>query len=272
MNKLPLIYIVGVGRSGTSMLMTLLNGHSQIAFTPETHFLRYYLGTADIQRAIEARGSRYFEQALEEDRYFQRLGISTKELLESYHTGVRPFDLVSVYRELLVRYRDRYTKHWIGDKDPRYLDYLPRIAQLFPEAYVIHIYRDPREIVLSKMKADWSAHRPYWLNAMISQLQMQQGRRRARRLFPARYYELAYEELVNEPAGSMAKLLAFLGLEFEPEMLNLEKSARELVDPSEMQWKDNTFRPVLPGNTQKWREQLSDQQVADVLAYIKSLK
>ncbi|RMF01075.1 MAG: sulfotransferase, partial [Bacteroidetes bacterium] len=220
--KLPLIYIVGVGRSGTSMLMTLLNGHSQIAFTPETHFLRYYLGTADIQADLEQKGSRHFEQVLAADRYFQRLGISAVDLLEPYHQGERAFDLVQVYSDVLQLYLARRGKTFIGDKDPRYLDYLPRIAKLFPQAYIIHIYRDPREIVLSKMKADWSAHRPYWLNAMISQLQMQEGRRRAQALFPERYYELAYEDLVQDPEASLGRLLANFKLDFEPTMLNLK--------------------------------------------------
>ncbi|RME94264.1 MAG: hypothetical protein D6772_14905, partial [Bacteroidetes bacterium] len=43
--------------------------------------------------------------------------------------------------------------------------------------------------------------------------------------------------------------------------LNLKESAQELVDATEMQWKDNTFRPVQPGNTQKWRQQLKARQV-----------
>ena len=259
--KMPLVYIVGVGRSGTSMLMTLLNGHSKIAFTPETHFLRYYLGTAAIQADIQRQGVAAFQQALEADSYFQRLNISAAELLQPYNEGKRTFDLVEIYGELLQRYLARKEKQIIGDKDPRYLDYLDRIADIFPQAKIIHIYRDPRDVVLSKTKADWSAHRPYWLNAMISQVQMQEGRKRAQELFGDNYHELSYEELVTVPEATLTHLLAFLGLEFEPEMLNLERSAQELVDSSEMQWKGNTFRPMLKENTQKWRKALSPRQI-----------
>ncbi len=258
--QLPLIYIVGVGRSGTSMLMTLLNGHSKIAFTPETHFLRYYLGTAEIQAGIEQRGALAFQQLLETDSYFQRLNIPAEELLQPYLLGQAPFDLVRVYQQVLQQYLDRKGKQTIGDKDPRYLDYLDRIAALFPQAKIIHIYRDPRDVVLSKTKADWSAHRPYWLNAMISQIQIQEGRKRGQALFGEQYYELAYEELVTKPEQTLTKLLTFLGLSFEPEMLHLEQSAQELVDSSEIQWKGNTFRPMLKENTQKWRTALRAEQ------------
>ena len=37
------IFIVGVGRSGTSLLQAMLNAHSKITFTPETHFIKSYL-------------------------------------------------------------------------------------------------------------------------------------------------------------------------------------------------------------------------------------
>ncbi|MEL6973326.1 MAG: sulfotransferase, partial [Bacteroidota bacterium] len=181
--ELPLVYIVGVGRSGTSMLMTLLNGHSQIAFTPETHFLRYYLGTAEIQANIEQEGAAAFQQTLEADSYFQRLNLSAAELLQAYVAEDRDFDLVEIYEDILRQYLNRKGKQIIGDKDPRYLDYLDRIAATFPQAKIIHIYRDPRDVVLSKTKAGWSAHRPYWLNAMISQIQMEEGRKRGQVLF-----------------------------------------------------------------------------------------
>jgi hypothetical protein len=255
MNK-PVIYIVGVGRSGTSMLMTLLNGHSAIAFTPETHFLRYYMGTAEQQQELEAKGPEHFQTVLSSDSYFQRLKIPADEVLRPYLKGDKPFKLDELYRQLLATYLHRKNKRIIGDKDPRYLDYLEVIARIYPQAQIIHIHRDPRDVVLSKTKADWSAHRPFWVNAMISQVQMKEGRQAAKAIFGDNYYELAYEDLVVNPQGALSKLLKFLGLEFEESMLDLSRSAHELVDESEMQWKDNTFKPMLKSNTEKWRQQL----------------
>ncbi|MEM8908791.1 MAG: sulfotransferase [Bacteroidota bacterium] len=255
------LYIIGVGRSGTSMLMTLLNGHSQIAFTPETHFLRFYFGTAHIQQQYEAQGPRAFQQTLEKDVYFKRLKLSAAQLLEPYLNEERPFDLSNFYLHLLGQYLQRKGKTFIGDKDPRYIDYLPIVKQVCPQAKIIHIYRDPRDIMLSKMKADWAAHRPYWLNAMISQIQMKNGRKAAQELFGDQYYELAYETLLSNPEASLSRLLNFLGLSFEPAMLDLTQSAKELVDESELQWKDNTFKPLMNTNSQKWLTKLSPKQI-----------
>ncbi|MEM9821557.1 MAG: sulfotransferase [Bacteroidota bacterium] len=260
----PIVYIIGVGRSGTSMLMTLLNGHSEIAFTPETHFLRFYLGNVQVKQKYEALGPKAFQSLLEKDDYFKRLDCSAEALLSPYVSGKRPLDLSEVYLHLLSQYRQRKGKTWIGDKDPRYIDYLPMVKKVCPEARIIHIYRDPREMVLSKMKADWAAHRPYWLNAMISQIQMKSGRQTARQLFGDNYYELAYESLTQAPAQSLTNLLQFMGLDFEPEMLDLSKSAKELVDQSELQWKDNTFKPVMATNTRKWEQQLSAKQIRSI--------
>ncbi|MEO1408963.1 MAG: sulfotransferase [Bacteroidota bacterium] len=254
------VYIVGVGRSGTSLLMTLLNGHSQIAFTPETHFLRFYLGSEAIRQQWEKRGPAVFQKALENDSYFQRLKISAANLLAAYQAP-GTFDLHEVYRDLLRRYLRRKGKQMIGDKDPRYIDYLEVLQQIYPQAKIIHIYRDPRDVTLSKMKAAWSAHRPYWMNAIISQMQITRGRDLGPQLFGDQYYELSYESLVTQPETTLTQLLAFLGYDYEASMLDLRASAEELVDPSEWQWKDNTFKPLLAENLEKWRRKLSPFQV-----------
>lgn len=239
----------------------MLNGHSQIAFTPETHFLRFYLGTAAIQQQIEHRGAAHFTQLLANDPYFLRLKIPVEELLHPYVEQEKDFNMVAVYRELLERYRQGKGKPLIGDKDPRYIDYLPIINKIYPGARIIHIFRDPRDMVLSKTKADWSSHRPYWLNALISQMQMKQGRIMARRLFGSHYYELAYEDLITQPEATLTPLLQWLGLDYEPAMLELRQSAQELVDDSELQWKDRTFQPLMSRNKEKWRDQLSPFQI-----------
>lgn len=258
------IYIVGVGRSGTSMLMTLLNGHSKIAFTPETHFLRFYMANPGIQAQIEAKGVVNFKAILEEDSYYKRLNISSDLLLKPYLKEGKAFHLDAVYNDILQIYLQCKNKQLIGDKDPRYIDYLEVIERIYPNAKIIHIHRDVRDVVLSKTKADWSAHRPIWMNAIISQVQMKQGRQDAKARFGVNYYELAYENLVSNPTATLTKLLAFLELEFEESMLDLTKSAQELVDQSEMQWKDNTFKPVLQGNTEKWRSQLTPFQIRTI--------
>lgn len=255
------IYIIGVGRSGTSLLMTLLNGHSQITFTPETHFLRFYLGTPKLQQLIEEKGAEAFYETLKQDDYFQRLHIDPEDLLSPYLKKEDFFDLKEVYRDLLKIYQIRKKKKNVGDKDPRYIDYQEVIKEIYPNAKVIHIYRDPRDVMLSKTKADWSAHRPIWMNSIISQMQIEQGRRKAKQLFGSNLHELSYESLITQSAETLTDLLAFLGLDFEEKMFDLRQSAKELVDKNEMQWKDNTFKPLQASNTQKWKKQLSPTQI-----------
>ncbi|MEL6721449.1 MAG: sulfotransferase [Bacteroidota bacterium] len=263
MNK-QIVYIIGVGRSGTSLLMTLLNGHSQITFTPETHFLRFYLGTPSVQKIIEEKGVIAFRETLEKDDYFQRLNIAEEELLEPYLMNDKSFNLKEVYRDLLHIYLGRKGKQFIGDKDPRYIDYQEVIKEMYPKAKVIHIYRDPRDVMLSKTKADWSSHRPIWMNAIISQMQIEQGRSTAKKLFGNNFYELSYESLITQPQETLTKLLSFLSLDFEEKMFDLRQSAKELVDENEMQWKDNTFKPLQASNTQKWKKQFSSTQIRTI--------
>src|SRR5690606_1395939 len=70
-----------------------------------------------------------------------------------------------------------------------------------------------------------------------------------------------YEDLVAQPQTSLRKVTQFLNIPFSEEMLNFGESARKLVDKKEMQWKKETFGPLLTDNTQKWKKQLTAEQI-----------
>jgi c-di-AMP phosphodiesterase-like protein len=70
-----------------------------------------------------------------------------------------------------------------------------------------------------------------------------------------------YEDLVNQPEAELRKLCAFLEIDYDKNMLDFKHSANELIKESEVSWKKETLGPLLKKNTEKWKRELTNQQL-----------
>lgn len=253
------VVICGVGRSGTSLLQSMLNAHPGLCFPPETHVFRRYVAPPATRRRWERLGAAAFEAVLQRDEDFARAGVPARELLRP-ESG-RGLDTARVFRRLLARVAAREGKVRVGDKDPRSLEELAAWKREFPRARIVHVVRDPRDVLLSRTKAAWSAARPWWAHILICREQLRRGRARGRRMFGEAYLEVRYEELLAEPRATLERVCAHVGIDFDEGMLDFGDAARKLVDARELAWKKETLGPLLAGNTEKWRTGLSPFQV-----------
>jgi len=256
-----LVVICGEGRSGTTLLHSKLNAHPDVAFPPETHFFRRYVALSHKRRRLETRGPEAFARVLAQDEDFARAGIGPEQLLAPYLAGNKAFRLDDVYQRLLAQYMVAQGKSRSGDKDPRNIDYLPALQRYFPQAYVLHLIRDPRDVLLSRLKAQWSAHRPYWLHILIYREQRGRGRRLGPHLFGGRYLEIRYEDLITDPEATLRRVCEHINLPYSPAMLDFSDSARQLIDIRELHWKSETMGPLLQDNKEKWRIGLTPSQI-----------
>ena len=253
------VLICGVGRSGTSLLQSMLNAHPELCFPPETHFFRRFVAHHRTRGELERAGVSAFQRQLEGDEYFERAELSAAELLDPERE--RGLDLARVYRRLLRAYTTREGKSRVGDKDPLSIEHLDSLHANFPAAYVLHVVRDPRDVLLSRTKAAWSAGRPWWMHALISREQLRRGRRLGRKLFGARYLEIHYEELIARPEETLRRICEHVAIPYDACMLEFSASAARLVDQRELSWKKETLGPLLSSNSGKWRAELSPFQI-----------
>lgn len=214
------IFIVGVGRSGTSLLQSMLNTHSKMSFIPETHFLRKYVFKSSV--VVDEKNIDSIIETLNNDDDFLRAKIPAIEIVE---IGM---EYVNIYNALLDVYLKREGKEIIGDKDPRNIDFLTQLNTFYPEGKVIHMIRDPRDVVLSRTKADWSKGRSFYLHAYLYITQIQRGRRLGKEKYGCNYKEIFYEDLIGNPAKVLTELCAFLNLDFEVTMLDFSNCIAEL--------------------------------------------
>lgn len=255
------IFLSGVGRSGTSLLHSMLNAHPLISFTPETHFLRRYVTSGSIRRKLESDGPEAFRTRLELDDDFARAGVLASCLLGPFLDKTTPFDLKSVYDRFLTLYAEQEQKQFVGEKDPKFIEQISELHDLYPHAKIIHIVRDPRDVLLSRMKARWSAGRPWWTHPLIYDAQFHRGRQFGKRLFGENYIEVRYEDLITRPGSVLEGVCGLIGISFESCMLDFSQSATKLVAENELSWKRETLGGLLSNNMDKWRQELSAFQI-----------
>lgn len=253
------VVICGVGRSGTSLLQSMLNAHPALCFPPETHFFRRYVADERTRRRFERLGPAALQAALEADAEFARCKLDPRALLQP-ETG-RGLNTARVFVRLLRSVAQRADKSRIGDKDPRSLDHLDSWKREFPAARVVHVIRDPRDVLLSRTKAAWSADRPWWAHIMICKEQLRRGRIVGQRAFGEAYLEVRYERLIADPDSALRRICEHIHLPFDRRMLEFGESAKELVADRELDWKRETLGPLLSNNTEKWRAGLTPFQV-----------
>ncbi len=250
------IFIVGVGRSGTTLLQSMINAHPEITITPETHFIRLFIGKPGIEKHIRSGKVVAMMQA---DPSLNRVEYA-RDVLAGHPIKSRQ-DLITYYKKILQIHAEQKQLNRIGEKDPKVIEYLRTLKEIFPDAKVIHVMRDPRDVSLSRTKADWSSNRPFITQPLTHQLQITLGRRIGPELFGDNYYEIRYEHLVSDTQAELKKICSFIEVPFNPEMMNYAQKANEVVKGKELAWKENVFKPVMRDNVNKWKKALSKRQV-----------
>ena len=246
-----LFFIVGVGRSGTSLLQSILTSHSQIAIPPETGFVRKNIFSWEKNKSLN------FDKYTEINPKLARV----EELFDDRQTKEYKTD-VYFYTAFLKKYVANNNKSLTGDKDPRLIEFIDAASAIFPEARFIHLIRDPRDVLLSKKKAAWSKGKPSWYHTFANYVQLKMGEWQGKQLDNGRYLVMTYEDILGSPEATISKVCNFLNVNFESTMLSFQDKAKELVSEEEKQWKKETMGPLLKNNTGKWKGKLTVKEVA----------
>jgi Sulfotransferase family len=248
----PFVFVVGCGRSGTTVLRTVLDSHPDLAVSHEGRFV-YPLSR---RRARYERPEGFDVDALAGDLLADRavrtnLGMDGDDLRVALG-GAPVADYPDAVRRIFAYYAARAGKGRYGDKMPAYVLHMPVLAELFPEARFVHIIRDGRDVALSSMAIEGNRLGALDL-ALNWKARVGTGRADGRTLGPHRYHEVRYEHLVAEPGAEVATLCEFLDLDVDPAMLRFSEQRagipeKVLVNPRHARLAE----PLSPG-TRSWR-------------------
>ena len=249
------LFLVGMPRSGTKLLRTIINNHSAISILEvETEFLPYWALHWDRFGDLSKwRNFLLFYGRVQNSPYvvLHRSEVGPPIEAKTWYESCRDFSAAGVF-EALVRHDAGVPFGadviW-GDKSPSYVRSLPLLKQLYPQARVVHITRDVRDYCLSLNKAlakDMSRAAQRWADDIKS------AQRTGQRLGHD-YLEVRYEDLIADPSSVAGRICAFVGREFQPTMTTLAKPAEQPFEA--LGGAGSGLRIILGDNTNKWRSE-----------------
>ena len=194
------IFVVGCQRSGTTMLRLILDSHSQISCGPETRFL------ADLERIVGSDWKRLSLYGFSQEEWLRRIA--------GFFDGIQSDYAAS-----------RGKRRW-ADKTPLYALSLAFITRVFPDAQIVHVIRDGRDVAVSHRKR--FGYRSSVKSAVKWPHYIAAAREVGRHLPPDRYYELRYEDVVSKTEETLRSLFLFLDEPWEDAVLAYESHTHDV--------------------------------------------
>lgn len=215
------LFIVGMPRSGSTLVEQILSAHSRVQATSELPFIE------NMARTLDRQGG-----------YAQ---ILPKLAAEQCRQGAAAY--LEQVRPLLSGQPDFFTDKW-----PNNFWYIGLIRALFPGARIVNVMRDPLDNAMGVYKQffshgnehsfrlEWIAE--YW-EIYLSVMEHWEA------VFPGETLQFSYEKLVEDPEAAIRRLLDYCGLEFEEQVLQFHEAERPVMTPSGQQVRQPIYQSAV---------------------------
>jgi hypothetical protein len=251
----PPLLILGVRRSGTTLLRVMLDRHSQLAVPDESYFVPQ-LADRHLRR-VDADA---FLDDLRRLKTLAEWGVRLDKVRARVHDGM---PIGAAIGTVYAVYADEQGKPRWGDKTPMYMQNLRLLERLFPDARFVHLVRDGRDAAVSFLAMPRGIVTETWMNPRSSADFACQWRTEvvaARRLgsrVGSRYLEVRYEDLVADVESGLRRICGFAGLDYEPAMADYAGTVDVSAKPHQQRLAQPPTRDV-----RDWRSEMSGGDIA----------
>jgi hypothetical protein len=265
-SKAP-VFVLGCGRSGTKLLYhTLLSAGGFAVYHAESNAFNL-LGLCFGNLARRENRRALMDHWLR-SKLFYRSGLTREEiepriLEECRNTG----DFLRILMETIAHKQG--VERW-AECTPLHLLYLPLVKKLFPDALIIHILRDGRDVTVSLQRIGWIKPLPWdkkrslLAPAIFWRWIVGKGRKYGRSM-GGDYMEVHYEEVVQKPRETLARLSAFIDHDLDYDRIQ-QNAQGTLRDPN------SSFRgdgqEIESNPVGRWKSVLSPAEIAQVESVI----
>lgn len=256
------VFIVGAPRSGTTLLQYMLRSHTALSLpTGESHFF------IPLYRNASQYGD--LSQVDNVRRVLQAMETQSAEFLHTDLHGLK-FDIERLTHEFAAE--DRHSirdiisglfeknaagegkPRW-GDKTPYYVLHISKLLEWWPDAQIIHIIRDGRDVALSMFtrRHDFRVYNTYHAAKLWEQY-VETGHTLGQDVPDGQYLELRYEDILSDQKTALLTICTFLGETYSDDLLEYTKSGEAGKTPL-------LQKAVQRNNRNKWKSKMSSWQI-----------
>jgi sulfotransferase family protein len=255
------VFVVGCGRSGTTLLRLMLDAHPDLAIPPESHFLSRFGHAVDRYRAP---GGGVDPERLAGDilrtKNFAAWGVPEYDVRSRVRSLSSPASFADVIDAVYTAYAEpRGASRW-GDKTPRYVMDIPLFDRLIPGSRFVHIVRDGRDVAMSLRSVRFGPNDPMGAAGFWAR-RVRAGRRDGGRLGAGRYAETRYEALIADPERELRAICGVLDLPWDRAMLDYHRGVDAALPEDRRPQHRHEDRPPTAG-LRDWRTQMPPAEVA----------
>jgi hypothetical protein len=235
------------------LLRVLLNRHPNIAICDETYFFYWVFSRRRAFGALsDAENRRKLVDAYLSTWRIERLGLDRSWLAERLLSAGSTY--TELFASLIAAYAESRSKERAGEKTPEHALHVETLLKWFPAATIVHVIRDPRDVVASLHRMPWgrssTAANAEWWTRLVSAAQRVEG-------LPS-CSTVRYEDLVHEPESVLRSLCRRIQEPYVPELLSMDSADTEVADRS---WFRRAYEPLSRSRVALWTTELTERQV-----------
>lgn len=275
---LPIVFVVAMGRSGTTLFQSMLDSHPETIAPYESMFVIHLKNKYGSIRNWEQKiKDSFIADVKKEMKIAFFWDIDEYLLVERIHNLPSNTDYGTVCKQVYASFKSMHPKESakiIVDKNPIYHLLLDSLLEVFPNAIFIHLIRDYRASSSSMHQLKKKkGMREFGFRWLLANQEIDKIKKR----MPERFITLHYEDLLQNQEVSMKKITTFLNLDFHNNMVNyherfgglmekyLENSSSEEIKKFRLLMSKtvhkNLTTPINPKFINKWKTKLNIQEI-----------
>jgi hypothetical protein len=277
--KLPIVFIIGRGRSGTSLLQTIFDANPGVITANESLFILHLRQKYQSVNIWGTEKINEFITDLYKDKTFAYLWGIDKEVLKNKISAYPSTELsfAVLCKLVYLTVSSPFPKdaiELIVDKNPKHSFFINELKSIFPEAKFIHLIRDYRDNIISCRKTfkirDVASLAQRWKRQNMH-IEARKGANKAI------FYTLQYEQLVQQPEKYVNELCTFTNITFSQSMFDFHKTTskiyskeapvNEVMTDIVQKIHRNLLNPINSNQVNKWKNELSNAEI-EIIDYV----